>query len=64
MDHSIMAKVFPEMTARKDAGLCPGCGGKITGFKDALSVQEFRITGMCQNCQDKMEAMAEDDEYN
>lgn len=57
MDHNIMARAFPEMIARKDAGLCPGCGRPIDpeGFKDELSRREFRITGMCQACQDEME---------
>lgn len=29
-----------------------GCGQSITGFKDELSAREYRISGLCQNCQD------------
>ena len=29
-----------------------GCGKPITGFKDPLSEQEYRISGLCQACQD------------
>lgn len=57
MDHAILAAAFPEMTARRDAGLCPGCGRRVdpTSFVDELSRREFQITGMCQACQDEME---------
>lgn len=33
-------------------GFCPGCAGEANGFRDKLSVAEFRISGLCQNCQD------------
>ena len=29
-----------------------GCGMPVTGFKDALSEREYRISGLCQKCQD------------
>ena len=29
-----------------------GCGQPIEGFTDALSEKEYRISGMCQKCQD------------
>lgn len=31
-----------------------GCGMPISGFKDELSKSEFRISGLCQVCQDKI----------
>ena len=31
---------------------CMMCGGPVTGFRDALSEKEYRISGMCQECQD------------
>jgi len=33
---------------------CPICGIKIDmeAFRDALSVKEFKISGICQKCQD------------
>lgn len=33
---------------------CSSCQKEVKGFKDKLSASEFRITGMCQNCQDKL----------
>lgn len=31
-----------------------GCGKPITTFKDALSAREYRISGLCQECQDRI----------
>lgn len=42
--------------SRKDAlgeGVCVCCGQPARGFRDALSEQEYRISGLCQQCQDK-----------
>lgn len=38
------------------AGKCPTCSKVINhdDFKDALSKKEFRISGMCQECQDSV----------
>jgi len=30
-----------------------GCGGPAMVFRDPLSAREYRITGMCQKCQDE-----------
>lgn len=34
--------------------ICPFCGREIdtSAFKDELSIKEFQISGLCQNCQD------------
>lgn len=41
-----------------DTFTCPTCGQRKffnhREFKDALSVREFFISGMCQECQDKV----------
>jgi hypothetical protein len=36
--------------------VCPMCMKDINmrDFKDNLSVKEYRISGLCQNCQDKI----------
>jgi hypothetical protein len=34
------------------AGFCPTCGGEANEFDDGLSLREYRISGMCQGCQD------------
>lgn len=31
---------------------CVMCGGDASEFKDELSKKEYRISGMCQKCQD------------
>lgn len=31
-----------------------GCGCSITGFRDEQSEAEYRISGLCQRCQDKI----------
>ena len=31
-----------------------GCGEPIKGFRDELSEREYRISGLCQNCQDEI----------
>ena len=33
---------------------CPTCGKPITLFRDALSLKEYHISGMCQECQDSV----------
>ena len=33
-------------------GYCPQCGGEATEVRDDLSLREFRISGLCQSCQD------------
>jgi hypothetical protein len=35
-------------------GLCPLCGDIPGSFRDALSAKEYRISGMCQICQDRV----------
>jgi len=35
-------------------GRCVTCGGEAITFRDQLSAREFRISGMCQECQDKV----------
>lgn len=30
-----------------------GCGGDASEFRDELSAREYRISGMCQRCQDR-----------
>lgn len=28
------------------------CGKEVIGFRDRASAREFRVSGLCQNCQD------------
>lgn len=55
MNKDIMNQAgFGEQVKKVEAGNCPMCGKLIdrTTFKDDLSLKEFRISGMCQACQD------------
>lgn len=31
-----------------------GCGQPVKEFRDAISAKEYRISGLCQDCQDKI----------
>jgi hypothetical protein len=53
-----------EMHEARAKGLCPHCKCEEPakkGFKDELSEKDFRITGLCQECQDDIYADEEDD---
>ena len=43
----------PEVSA-VEAGLCPFCQKEVKDedFRDELSRREFKISGLCQECQD------------
>jgi hypothetical protein len=41
---------------------CTMCGLEVKGFRDRLSAREFRITGLCQSCQDGIFTKQEEDE--
>jgi len=45
--------IFPKMKKLKDEEKCPICKEIIGEFKDELSKKEFRISGLCQKCQDE-----------
>jgi len=62
MNHEIMNALFPAETAAVDAGICPFCLKHINveDFTDKLSYQDYKITGMCQACQDEFYAQGED----
>ena len=35
-------------------GICNLCGEPVLSFKDELSLTEYEISGICQNCQDEL----------
>lgn len=55
MNKKIVKKVFPGFVEAVEQRICPFCGVKVdpTKFRDALSVKEFMISGLCQKCQDE-----------
>ena len=47
--------VFPGTAKAIAENKCPLCRQTIEGeFKDILSQTEYKISGMCQKCQDEM----------
>jgi len=52
---SIGIKEIKEMYKLKEAGKCPFCSSdvNINDFKDKLSKEEFKLSGLCQDCQDE-----------
>jgi len=56
MNEELLRKLrFNRQADAVKQGKCPTCGETIDldDFKDDLSRREFRISGMCQKCQDK-----------
>lgn len=43
-----------EMIRARENGVCPFCKKPvdINEFRDELSLREYRISGLCQSCQD------------
>jgi hypothetical protein len=56
MNREIMKMMgFDKELSLIDEGRCPFCQKMVylNDFRDELSVNEFRISGLCQQCQDK-----------
>lgn len=45
----------------RHGNVCVTCGGPVEGFRDELSQREYGISGMCQNCQDSVFGVDEDE---
>lgn len=52
---TFLEQTFPEFRRRVRLGKCPFCGMPIrhNEFRDELSRKEFKISGLCQSCQDE-----------
>lgn len=37
-----------------EKNICVMCGNVVENFRDSLSLKEYSISGMCQQCQDKI----------
>ncbi len=48
--------LFPEFKKMRDEHRCPFCGKLVDEreFHDELSRREFKISGLCFRCQDKV----------
>jgi hypothetical protein len=55
MNREIVGKLFPDYLKLVDSGKCPFCKETIdfNDFKDELSKKEFKISGLCQRCQNE-----------
>lgn len=51
--NELAKKIGGKLFGETPEGCCPCCKAKIGAFRDTLSQQEFKISGMCQKCQDK-----------
>ncbi len=57
MNKDIMEKVgFKKEVELVESGICPFCNKHVdwSDFEDDLSVKEFKISGLCQACQDEI----------
>lgn len=57
MNKEIMKSAgFGKEVRMVEKGMCPLCQTKVevSEFRDALSIKEFGISGMCQKCQDEV----------
>jgi ribosomal protein S18 len=63
MNKNIMRQLFPREVDNFEAGVCVFCQSEIKteDFKDPLSIKDYKITGMCQQCQDKTYNIDEED---
>jgi len=56
MNENIMrAAGLGDMVDKVAAGKCPFCHKEVSpdDFRDELSLKEYKISGLCQACQDK-----------
>lgn len=52
MVSELAKKIFPQYAERIENGKCPFCNEPIGEFRDEVSRKEFKISGLCQKCQD------------
>ncbi len=65
MNKDIMKEVGFEAEVRmREKACCPCCGNQVneSDFYDELSKTEFKISGLCQSCQDDFFTDSDDDE--
>lgn len=46
--------IFPGTAQAIKDKKCPLCKEPITSFRNTKSMREYEISGMCQDCQDKI----------
>ena len=60
----LLDRMFPKMVERVAELRCASCAAPINkeDFRDALSVKEYGISGLCQKCQDNAFGGPKEDE--
>lgn len=55
MSNNSLSRTIRASHSKRDQGKCPFCGIDVRKmlFNDELSLAEFRISGLCQVCQDE-----------
>ena len=53
---SLLNSFMPKRKERPEQNKCVTCGADVNpmSFQDAISFKEWRISGMCQTCQDSV----------
>lgn len=56
MNKKIVKQIFPEIVERIEQCKCATCGKDIEkeSFRNKISIKEYTISGMCQDCQDSI----------
>lgn len=65
MNDNIMNKMgFGQEVELKNNGMCPSCKAPVdqASFRDEVSKREYKISGLCQACQDEVFGGPEEDE--
>jgi hypothetical protein len=61
MNKQLMRELgFGKAVDMVESGKCPTCGDTLVAFRDVISEKEYKISGMCQNCQDSVFVSDED----
>jgi len=53
MDEFTKKTFGKSLTECEEKGICTTCHEFVGGFSNDLGEREYRISGMCQKCQDK-----------
>ena len=56
-----IGKLMPYIVTRVHGGKCAWCEQQIVGFDNELSLKEFGISGLCNDCQNATFGVTSDD---
>ena len=54
MNKELVERLFPGTVEKIEKKICPSCNNDVGVFRDLLSEKEYKISGMCQSCQDSV----------